>query len=168
MRKTFVFAAISLSLMTAGCSKKNQTAELVLDQQPVAIGIPNHPVINSPQRVLLNATAFRMSGDYADNVAVTLNADGTFAYFPDPSDITEASRPLDLGNGWWLNRQGISSRSCFTRYTFEEYAALKEVPSREQLKEAIIPGARVTEFKTLPFPAAEAIEKLDSIRAILK
>ena len=117
-----------------------------------------------PIALMPKATAFQMNGDYADNVAITLNANGSLAYYPAPTDITETSRPVDLGNGWWLNRQGISDRSVFTRYTFEEYAKLKKAPSAEELKKAIIPGSAVTLMQELPVPANEAMENLDSLR----
>lgn len=115
-----------------------------------------------------NATAFRMSGDYYDNVAITLGPDGNLLYFPAPTDITADSAPLDLGNGWWLNRQGISPNSQFTKYTFAEYSSLADVPSPQQLKNAIIPGAKVTEFVELPMKFNEASQNLDAVREYLK
>lgn len=159
---------ISAPLLMGGCSKKNAAPVEVSDNNVFPAVQTHKPGINPPARMLLKATAFKMSGDYADKVAVTLNADGTFAYYPAPSDITEASKPVSLGNGWWLNRQGISPKSQFTKYTFEEYAALKETPSQEELMQAIIPGARVTEFEQLPFPATEAMENLEAIKKSLK
>ena len=103
-----------------------------------------------------------MNGDYAANVAVTLNDDGSLAYYPAPSDITPDSAPFDLGNGWWLNRQGLSANSVFTKWTFDEYAALKTPPSREDIIEAIIPGARVTEMVQLPVKLSEALSDPES------
>lgn len=124
-------------------------------------------IVGGKPAVVLKASAFRMNGDYADNVAVTMDNDGNLLYYPAPTDITENSKPLDLGGGWWLNRQGLSANSVFTRYTFEEYSALKSVPSREKLKEMIIPGSKVTEFEILPVPASKAMDELDAIRQYL-
>lgn len=109
------------------------------------------------QTVVPDATVFRMSGDYAGNVAVTLNADGSLQYYPAPSDITPESAPYDLGNGWWLNRQGLSGNSVFTKWTFAEYAALPVVPTHEEIKAAVIPGARVTSFYRVPVSQSDAI-----------
>lgn len=155
----------SLTLLTAGCSKKN-TPAVTTDDGPRHL--PEQVIINEPQRILLKATAFKMSGPYADNVAITLNADGSLAYYPDPSDISEYSKPVALGNGWYLNRQGITPNSRFTKYTFEEYAALKAVPTQQELISSIIPGAEVTDWQTLPYPAGEAMQHLPEIKAMLK
>lgn len=117
---------------------------------------PGNEMNSRPHLARAKATLFKMSGDYANNVAVTLGPDGNLQYYPAPTDITPASAPVEVGDGWWLNRQGISENSVFTKFTFEEYSALKEVPTPEELKAAIIPGARVTEYRVLAIPAAEA------------
>lgn len=130
-----------------GISQKEMQKEIVFAPE----------VMNSqPRNIVLKASAFRMSGNYANNVAVTLDSSGRLTYFPAPSDISAVSAPLEIGNGWWLNRQGIGPGSVFTRYTFSEYAALPAPPSPQEIKEAIIPGAVVTEFRTLPISASDA------------
>lgn len=130
---------------------------------PAAAEYPAAAVGNRPV-FFLKASAFKMSGDYADHVAVTLDGDGNLVYFPAPTDLTAASRPVALGDGWWLNRQGISQNSVFTRYTFDQYMALEQVPTPQQLIDSIIPGARVTAWRTLPFPASDAINRLEDIK----
>ena len=115
-----------------------------------------------------NATVFKMSGDYADKVGVTLNSDGTLAYYPAPADISALSAPYRLDDGWWLNRQGISSKSVFTKWTFEEYANLPATPTQQEIIDAIIPGARVTEMVTLPIPANEALSHPSDCNKYLK
>lgn len=115
-----------------------------------------------------NATAFRMSGDYADNVAITLTPEGDILYYPAPTDITADSEPIDLGNGWWLNCQGFGKNSVFTKYTFAEYASLPQAPSIEQLKLAIIPGAKVTEFVELPVKLDRARQNPAEVKELLK
>ena len=121
--------------------------------------IPTKPMVKGGEevRAVLNATIFKMNGDYADNVAITLNSDGSIAYYPDPSDISESSSPVALGNGWYLNRQGIGPESKFTSFTFEEYKNLKSLPSHQELVESIIPEAAVTEFVEIPVSASEAM-----------
>lgn len=118
--------------------------------------------------VVPNATAFRMSGDYGNNVAVTLTPGGELQYFPAPSDITAYSEPISLGDGWWLNCQGLGPNSVFTKYTFAEYASLPQVPTPTQLKQAIIPGAKVTQFIELPMKLNDAVENLDAVKSYLK
>lgn len=120
------------------------------------------------QKMIPNATAFRMSGDYSKNVAISLLPDGSLGYFPAPTDITADSEPISLGNGWWLNCQGIGPNSVFTKYTFPEYSSLLEAPSPEQLKSSIIPGAKVTDFIELPMTQTEALGNMGEIKQYLK
>lgn len=102
------------------------------------------------------AVAYRMSGDYADNVPVTLAPDGAIISYPAPGDLTDLSAPLPLADGWWLDRRGISANSVFTRYTFSKYRALPAAPTPAELKASVIPGARVTVTLQLPMTVAEA------------
>lgn len=77
---------------------------------------------------------YKMSGDYASLVPVTLDSKGNLQSYPDPVDITETQKPVALGNGWYLDRRGISENTAFLDYTYEEYHALPKVPSQETLK----------------------------------
>ena len=114
------------------------------------------------------ATAFRMTGDYADNVAITIGADGQLTYFPAPSDISKASAPTSLGGGWYLNNQGLSANSVFTKYTYEEYSKLPTVPSQDELKAAVIPGARVEDMIQLPYSISDAKNNINGIKEYIK
>lgn len=110
------------------------------------------------EAMIPKATVFRMSGDYADKVAVTMDSEGRLLYYPAPSDITQYSAPVSLGDGWWLNRQGLGPESVFTRWTFAEYAALPSTPATEEIVAAVIPGSKVTEYRILPVTASEAMD----------
>ena len=168
---------IPLLLMGMACSHK--TTQVNKDKS-VVVGYSGSDTQNQSEilepatltpiqsRYMPKATAFRMSGDYADNVAVTVGADGNLTYFPDPKDITADSEPLNLGNGWWLNRQGLGKNSVFTKYKFDEYAELPQVPSLQQLKNAIIPGARFNQIIELPYSIGEASENIPLIIEYLK
>lgn len=137
-----------ISLICFGCSKKAAETSY---ENPLEVRLAYGADI-TPE-----ATVFKMSGDYADHVAVTLNADGSLAYYPAITDVSPASVPVKLADGWWLNRQGLSASSVFTRWTFSEYAALPSQPSRAEIIDAIIPGARVTAFRKLPLPLSDAL-----------
>lgn len=130
---------------------------------------PQRPVIKSvqPEGMIPKASAFKMSGNYENNVAITIAPDGKLTYFPAPSDITQASKPVSLGNGWWLNNQGISENSVFTTFTFDDYSKLSKVPSPEELKAAVIPGAVVTQMTVLPYSINEARGNISEIKKIL-
>ncbi|MDE6006436.1 MAG: hypothetical protein K2G67_02655 [Muribaculaceae bacterium] len=166
--KKYLFLAAGMAMLSA-CSHKTQSVgansataqdngnsnvmEVIANQ-----AVPANEMNSRPHFARLKATLFKMSGDYSNNVAVTLGPDGSLRYFPAPSDISENSRPEEVGEGWWLNRQGLGANSVFTKWTFDEYRNLKEVPSPEEIKAAIIPGACVTEFRQLAIPAEEARE----------
>lgn len=152
--------------MLSACSKKTATKEEL--PQPEYLSTTVQPIGSRPVTSILKATAFQMTGDYSNNVAVTLNSDGSLAYFPAPSDITPDSKPISLGDGWWLNRQGLGPNSQFTKFTFEEYSKLKVVPTPEEIKASIIPGARVSDWKKLSYPAGEAMKYLPQIKEELK
>lgn len=114
------------------------------------------------------ATAFKMTGDYANNVAVTIGSNGELTYYPAPSDITNASAPTSIADGRYLNNQGLSANSVFTKYTYEEYSKLPSVPSQEELKAAIIPGARVADMIQLPYTIGDAKNNLQGIKEYIK
>ncbi|MCH5226601.1 MAG: hypothetical protein J1F16_02090 [Muribaculaceae bacterium] len=154
--KTNILSILAVVLLAA-CSHK----ATVSDQKASEEFVPSRVAGIGSQAVYPNATAFRMSGNYQDNVAVSINPEGELIYFPAPTDITADSRPIALGEGWWLNCQGLGPNSVFTTYTFEEYASLPQVPSPEQIKNAIIPGAKVTGFVELPIKLGAAIENIE-------
>lgn len=150
-------------LLLGACADRHKVTYPVSSGKVVA-----QPFNKENSNFMLKATVFRMSGDYADNVAITLRPDGTLAYYPAPSDISGQSRPVSLGNGWWLNRQGLGPGSVFTRFTFEEYARLKNTPSQKELIDAIIPGAKVIEMRRLDIPASEAARDPKKASELLK
>lgn len=164
MKKCFFLLAGSALLLS--CSHKSNivtistTSTSTTSENVISPGTPvplENNIMNSrPNLARLRATLFKMSGNYANNVAVTLDANGNLIYFPAPTDLSAESVPQEVGEGWWLNRQGLGANSVFTKYTFEEYRALKTVPTPDEIKAAIIPGARVTEFRRLVLPASEA------------
>ncbi|MCH5239904.1 MAG: hypothetical protein J1F38_06745 [Muribaculaceae bacterium] len=164
---TYVAGTSNLqSVKTAKTSASSDSS----DSENQKIGGPvTLPQIGSrPVMYLPNATIFRMSGDYANNVAVTLSPNGELSYFPAPSDITADSKPISLGEGWWLNCQGIGPNSVFTNYTFSQYAELPQVPSTQQLKNSIIPGAKVTQFKEIPVKLIEVQRNPDLAKEYIK
>lgn len=156
----------------AACSRRttveNNGDNPVSQQAPQPQPAPYPMVMGYGAKALPKATAFRMNGDFADKVAVTIGDDGKLKYFPAPSDLTAASAPRDLGHGWWLNRQGLGPNSVFTSFSFDDYRKLPATPSVEDILKAVIPGARVTQLVTLPYPAGEAEAHIDEIREYLK
>lgn len=162
---------VSSALLLAACSHKNTVADTSANTPvtyPTYEKVPVKPRGGDTNMSIPNATAFRMSGDYANNVAVTLNDNGELLYFPAPTDITADSAPVELGDGWWLNCQGLAPNSVFTNYTFAEYAELPETPSPSQIKSHIIPGAKVVGFVELPMKLNEALDNISEAKQAVK
>lgn len=162
-------------LLLAGCSQKSNMMKIAVPQagqagQTVqAVPVAVTPLASKPVNMLLKASVFKMSGDYADHVAITVDANGRVTYYPAPSDISAISAPVAVGDGWYLNRQGLGPNSVFTKYTFDEYRALKTAPSAEEMKAAVIPGAKVTAFERLSIPASDAMNlKPEEILSLIK
>lgn len=171
-----------LALVAGACSRKTTNTdsdssvvmgyktEKDLNGKPTTLPMKEKVRVMDVPKVnqLPPATAFRMNGEYQDNVAITINPEGVLIYFPDPKDITADSRPIELGDGWWLNCQGLSPNSVFTKYTFPEYAELPAVPTVQQLKNSVIPGSGVTQFIELPYTISQAAEHIPEIKEYLK
>ncbi len=174
MKKFITLLSVALLFVATSCKSGSAADRQKSDPnvtRSVAVSFPENKQKTlggaKPVSTIPAATAFRMSGDYADHVAISLDDQGNITYFPAPTDISPDSAPLALTDGWWLNRQGIGANSVFTKYTFSEYAALPQVPTVAQLKEAIIPDARVTEMITLPYSINEAGSHVSEINDFL-
>lgn len=128
-------------LMMAGCSHKATTDAVKGPLVATATkGIETDRGLRNskPKQARPSVIVYRMSGDYADLVPVTLDGDGNIVSYPDPTDITEHSRPVALGDGWYLDRRGVSERSAFTDYTYAQYHALEQVPGLGTLQSHIV------------------------------
>ncbi len=151
---------MTAALALFGC-KTGQSA-------PTAQEAPT-PIAQEPMGMVRKAVAFRTNGDYAHNVMIRVAADGQLIYYPAPTDISADSAPLPLVDGWMLDRQGAAgTNTAFLKYTYAEYAALPSVPSPQQLKAAIIPGAKVTHVMLLPYPYSDAQSHLQDIKNYIK
>ena len=93
---------------------------------------------------------YKMRKDYSRNVPVSLSDDKkTIASYPHPRDVYSNGKlafPTQLKNGYWLDNRGISENVAFLSYTYEEYAALTDVPSLDVLYSKIIDNDPLTEM----------------------
>lgn len=115
------------------------------------------------------AVIYKTNGNYEDHVTAAYDpATRTFTYYPAPTDISVASQPMKMNNGWLLDRQGgIGPNTVFLKWTYAEYSHLKTVPTVQQLEQAIIPGARVTEVHSLDITANQAIADPASVNRLI-
>lgn len=143
---------LAAGILAAGfVSCRSRQAEVQPEQMQL-------PVLGSSVMAMPKAIVYQVSGDNCmDLVPITLSADGkTVVSYPAPTDLNEGQTPIDLGDGWWLDRRGIGPTSVFTTYTYEEYAAMKTPPSIEQLMKHIDRKAHITRMVQLPITAAYA------------
>lgn len=128
-------------LMVAGCSHKTTTDVVVVPtvkSSVKAVPTEQKTLDSKPVMALRPVIIYNMSGDYADLVPVTLDGNGRIVSYPDPVDITESCRPVALGNGWYLDRRGVTATSAFTDYTYAQYHALDHVPPMDTLQSHIV------------------------------
>ena len=180
MKKIFLLCLIIFSMVSCHRKLMNGTESGLIIEETDKTNFPKR--LERPQKItdnrsltgeeiqnfIPNATAFRMNGNYSNNIGVSIDSNGDLTYFPAPSDITADSEPVELTGGWWLNCQGLGPNSVFTKYTFAEYASFTTTPSPEQIKLEIIPGSRITDFIELPMKNNVALDNIDSIKEYLK
>ncbi len=126
------------------------------------------PVAGSTHSALPQAVVYKMNGDYADCVPVTVSADGsTIVSYPAPTDLTSESTPLRVADGYLLDRRGVNANTRFLRLTYDQYRALPQAPSLEQIKADIIPDARVVDLHRLPITLNEALSDIPKVNQLI-
>lgn len=120
-----------------------------------------------PSTEIPKVRIYKTNGNYAANVPVTLDASRTkLISFPAPSDL-QGCEPVELDNGFLLDRRGVGPATAFTRWTYKEYSALPSTPATEEIMDNLIPGAAVTELYEMPFTIGtpDAVERCNRLIA---
>lgn len=144
-------AAVIVAACGCGSGRDMVKAPVAVpDDAPIAGGTP----VSASE--LPRAIIYKTSGDYRDNVAIQLDAGGNVVSYPAPGDL-RGSAPIEVADGFLLDRRGISRNTAFTTYKRAEYMSLPAAPTPSQLKAAVIPGAHVTALYTLPMTTSEAV-----------
>lgn len=160
-------------MLSAGC-RSNTQASSQNDNltAPVPEIVRNEDIVRdgAAPAFLPRAVVYRTNGDYDDRVPVTLDATrASIVSYPAPTDVTEASVPLVMSDGWLLDRRGgISMNSAFLDWTYAQYAAMPHAPSIAEIMAHIIPEARVTAIRILPLTATEAAADTARVNAIIR
>ncbi len=153
-----IIALIASASIVAACHSSKPGADVAV---PIVTGG------KQPSAVVAKTRIYKTNGDYADNVPVTLNADGTAVVsYPAPTDLAGAS-PVPLRDGYLLDRRGVGKNTAFTRYTYAEYSRFSQPPTPEELLKAVIPEAKVIEIVEMPFATGvlDAASRCDSLIA---
>lgn len=103
------------------------------------------------KRAMPFAYIYKTNGDFNDNVTAVYDfSDNRFITYPAPTDVSVDSEPLQLADGWLLDRRGgIGMSTVFLKWTYAEYSDLRSVPTLEELRDAIIEDARVVDVVKL-------------------
>ncbi len=169
-----ITAMIALSCLTiAGCATSKKTVDANTSAsartETGVIPIPGKTLGGQEAAVRPMAIVYKTNGNFNDNVPITLSADRKeIISFPAPSDISVSSAPIQLAEGYLLDRRGIGENTAFTQYTYESYSALKQAPSLKLLNESIIRGAEVVEIVRLPMTLTEAINDTTRCNTIIR
>lgn len=150
--------AVSVSMLAGcGCSRRvsdaagGASSAGLPEPQPTPVAMPVKGGVR-PAKMVAKVHIYKTNGDYDNNVPVTLDASRTgVVAFPAPSDLSAASTPVKLADGYLLDRRGVGANTAFTRYTYPEYEAMAQPPTTDELLRAVIPDARVTEVVEMPF-----------------
>lgn len=116
------------------------------------------------------AVIYRTNINVNDNVPVRVTAEGTkILSYPAPSDVGQFSTPVELAEGWLLDRRGgVGSDTRFLTYTYSDYSCLKEPPSVSVLIDHIIKEARVTATYQLDVSLQQALADTASINDLIR
>lgn len=168
-RRKYTIALVTIMMLMLFASCKSVKNDAPMAQTSSVETNPTSVLLSQFSKAMPKAVVYRTNGNYNNYVMVTVNRPtNSLISYPDPHDISATSAPLELGDGWLLDRRGGVSRfSVFLNYTYPEYADLDKAPSHEEIMDHIIPNASVTEIMTLPISAADAINNPQLVKKYL-
>ncbi len=85
---------------------------------------------------------YKTRANYNKLVPVLLSPDKKrIISYPAPGDVTGGAsgfEPVQLHKGYLLDKMGVAWNTAFLKYTYEEYAKLKTLPSEEEMYKMIV------------------------------
>ena len=91
--KTLLASMLTAALAVGTACSGSRTAPVAAP--PMASTAPGRTIGGTPADIP-RAVVYRTNGDYADNVPVTVAADGTLLSYPAPGDVGAHSAPVGL------------------------------------------------------------------------
>ena len=164
-------AAMSVVALMTGCTIKNYEYKnyycmMPGDDAECVASVAKMRTV--PTAALPKAVVYETTCDCDDLVPVTLSSDGkSIVWYPGIHDVSGMSKPINLGKGYWLDRQGVTTTTVFTEYTYEEYSSLAKQPTAEQLFKAIKPGCRVKSIRVLDMTPSQAQNDVNAVKKSL-
>ncbi|MCB9015368.1 MAG: hypothetical protein H6541_06185 [Lentimicrobiaceae bacterium] len=93
---------------------------------------------------------YKTKADYQQQVPVILSSDkSTLVSYPAPGDVFyngDLAYPVQLENGYLLDRRGINKDCAFLKWTYYEYSRLDHTPSQPEIMEMILDKDPLTEL----------------------
>ncbi|MBN2237299.1 MAG: hypothetical protein JW729_07050 [Bacteroidales bacterium] len=132
--KSFLLILSILIMNSCSSAKKNKiTAEAKkADTDQVILNFKD-----GPQTII-----YKTKQNFDKNVPVTLSEDKTkIVAYPNPKDVIihgELTYPTKLINGYLLDNKGITERTAFLSFSYQEYSQLEKAPSLDELFASII------------------------------
>ena len=103
------------------------------------------------------AVVYKVNAEYSDLVPVAVSPQTKrIVSFPAPTDVTPATAPIPLKDGYYLDCQGIGVNSKFLSWTRTEYAGFEHTPSLADIEAHIMSGSGVNVVVRLPITLNEA------------
>lgn len=158
MIKKTMAIMLAMAGMMCGCSPKTSPA--------ASSSAPQAAVGPKAAAYVLRAQIYKTSLPVANQVPFQMSDSGEVLSYPDPSDV-EGHQPIELTDGWLLDRRGVGSNSAFTSYTYADYSALKSAPSAQELVKAVVPG-KVVRIVRLPMTPSEAAADTAAVNALIR
>lgn len=167
MKRTIITISLlaAAALMYGGCKSNQTTSPTAMTQtenpnaqsgtsyQPAMMGGEDQSgrIENgTASMALAPIIIYKTRGDYKNLVPITLTPDKQHVVArPAPSDLLIGdglSTPIELADGYLLDRRGVGPTSAFVSYTYEQYFAIKGIPSEHDLLNRIVDADPFTEM----------------------
>lgn len=147
--KKVTFCVLAVMALTA-CRTTKTNHEMIKEQtvqEEAVSGKITGPVAATASPAVI---VYKTKADYSNRVPVLMDeAKERIVSFPHPGDLYYQGRlakPTPLDGGYWLDNRGIGRNVAFLSYTYEEYSALQQTPSVEELMDRIIDRNPIVEW----------------------
>ncbi len=105
---------------------------------------------NSASMATAPVIIYKTKADYTLQVPVTLTQDKKgLASYPAPSDVFyggDLAIPVQLEQGYMLDKRGINELSAFTKWTYYEYSRLAKTPDQSEIMNMLLDKDPFTEI----------------------
>lgn len=131
MKQVLNISLLISILIVSSCAGNSTKQNTVNEPEATAVAVAG------PQAII-----YKTSGNYNNMVPVIMNADKSdIASFPAPGDLKYKGKPAlptQLEDGFLLDNRGITENVAFLNITYDEYMALAQTPSKDELFNLII------------------------------